>query len=140
MAFPPTSNINAGYIATGTLPATIAWGTDGTLPNLAYIVKSVKATDVAEYIYIENGTGLRTKRIGLIQGREVEITVEDDLAISPPVKGANVNLLDPLNNFASHNFVVLDNNYNAARKQNGERIIRAVYDTMIEGGGTIPAA
>jgi hypothetical protein len=93
--------------------------------------------DVFETIYIENGTGLRSTRIGLIQGREWEITVVDDTSFNPPTYNSAVTLIDTLSGLQFTGRLI-DNSYNAARKQEGERVFRVVFDTNIEGAGTIP--
>jgi hypothetical protein len=102
-----------------------------------YIVKSLRSMDVYETIYIENGTGLRATRIGLVQGREMELTVVDDTSLLPPTYNTQIHLTDPSSNTLMI-FSVIDNSYNTARKQEGERVMRVVFDTLIEGAGTIP--
>ncbi len=95
--------------------------------------------DIFETIYIENGIGLRATRIGLVQGREMELTVVDDTSFSPPTYNTQLTLTDPLSS-AVMVFSVIDNSYNANRKQEGDRVMRVVFDTLIEGAGTIPPA
>ena len=139
MAWPPS--YNASFQGRGV--TSVKWGTDGILtgnPNSidgSYWVKSLRSMDVFETIYIENGTGLRATRINLIQGRELELTVVDDTSFSPPTVNTQVTLIDPLSS-TSMIFSVIDNSYNTARKQEGERVMRVVFDTLIEGAGTIP--
>jgi hypothetical protein len=94
--------------------------------------------DIFETIYIENGTGLRSTRINLIQGREWELTIVDDTSFTPPTVNTAVTLIDTLSGLQFTGRVI-DNSYNAARKQEGERVMRVVFDTNIEGAGTIPA-
>ncbi len=118
-----------------TTSTTVEWGTTGILGN--YIVKSIRSTDTQEVIYIENGTGLRAIRIQLWQGREVEITVVADSTFTHPSPETALTVIDPLSG-TSLTFRTVSNAYNASRKVEGERVISAVYDTLIEGGGTPP--
>ncbi len=104
---------------------------------VTYIVKSIRSTDTQEVIYIENGTGLRAIRIQLWQGREVEITIVADSTFVHPSPESNVRVTDPLSG-AVLTFKATANAYNAARKVEGERVISAVYDTLIEGAGSPP--
>lgn len=139
MAWPPA--YDSAFQGLGI--TTIKWGTSGIFtgnPNSTngeYIVKSMRSTDIFETIYIENGTGLRAVRIGLIQGREMELTVVDDTSLTPPTYNTVLTLVDTLSG-TSMSLRLIDNSYNAARKQEGERVMRVVFDTLIEGGGTIP--
>lgn len=113
------------------------WGTDGILPNTSFIVKSIRSTDTQDVIYIENGTGLRAIRIQLWQGREIEITVVADDNFTHPSPETTLVVIDPLSG-TQMTFHTTANAYNAARKVEGERVISAVYDTLIEGGGSVP--
>lgn len=139
MAWPPS--YSAAFQGRGL--TTVKWGTEGIFtgnPNSldgSYIVKSLRSTDIFETIYIEQGSGLRATRIGLIQGREMEMTVVDDSSLVPPSYNDQLSLIDTLSGTVM-TFSLIDNNYNAARKQEGERVLRVVFDTLIEGGGTVP--
>lgn len=139
MAWPPA--YSTAFKGTGV--TTIKWGTDGILTGNpgsidgSYWVTSMRPVDLFETIPIENGTGLISTRIGLIQGREWEITVIDDSTISPPSLNSVITIIDPLSS-TQMSGRVLDNSYNAARKQPGERVMRVVFHTNIEGAGTIP--
>lgn len=118
MAWP--NNPSGQYTANGV--ASIKWGTHGMM---SYIVKSVSSKDIIERIPIENGTGLIATKVLLWQGREIDITLIDDPNITtPPGPDTVVTLIDPMSN-VSTNVRVIDNNYNAARKQEGERVIKA---------------
>ncbi len=130
MAWPPVPSTS--FLTTST---TVQWGTDGILSN--YIVKSIRSTDTQEVIYIENGTGLRAIRIQLWQGREVEITVVGDSTFTHPSPESALTVIDPLSG-TSMTFRTTANAYNASRKVEGERIISAVFDTLIEGAGSPP--
>lgn len=130
MAWPPA--VSTSFLSTST---TVQWGTDGILTG--FIVKSIRSTDTQEVIYIENGTGLRAIRIQLWQGREVEITVVADDNFTHPSPETSLTVIDPLSG-TSMTFKTTANAFNATRKQEGERIISAVFDTLIEGGGSPP--
>ena len=139
MSWPPVTG--TAFLLDGM--TSIKWGTDGILTGNAnaignsYIVKSIRNMDAFETIYIENGFGLRATRVGLIQGREVELTVVDDTSFNPPTYDSQITMVDTLSG-ATLIFRVIDNSYNAARKQEGDRVMRCVFDTLIEGAGTIP--
>jgi len=130
MSWPPA--VSTSFLSTST---TVQWGTDGILTG--FIVKSIRSTDTQEVIYIENGTGLRAIRIQLWQGREVEITVVADDNFTHPSPETSLTVIDPLSG-TSMTFKTTANAFNATRKQEGERIISAVFDTLIEGGGSPP--
>ena len=117
---------------------TIRWGTGGIWPqNSAAIVISADAAEEAEKIYIEQGEGLKATRITLKQGRTWDFTVVDDSAVfaSPPAVGSMITVVNFLanNTNAASQAVVIDNNYRAARKQEGHRVIRAEIITLIDG-------
>lgn len=135
MAWPPVPSTS--FLTTST---TVQWGTDGIWVNPSggyYIVKSIRSMDTQEVIYIENGTGLRAIRIQLWQGREVEITVVATSDFVHPSPESAVQVVDPLSGEVL-TFRSTANAYNASRKQEGERVISAVYDTLIEGAGSPP--
>lgn len=125
----------------GQLPTTIAWGTDGMLPGV--IVKSMRSSRMIEEIKIENGTGITSTQILLHDGDQVEITVVDDRAILTwPDAGTVITLINPINIGVSlggtENFVVVNNDYNAARKQEGERVFLCkAYKLGIPVGGAV---
>lgn len=134
MAWPPSPN--TVFQLTGI--TTIKWGTDGIWSG--YTVVSCTPNDEIETLYVENGTGLKSTRIILWQGRRMNITVVDDTTISPPAPGSLTALLiDPLSASALQ-FRIIENSYNAARKEPGQRVLVAEYLTNIEGGGTPPPA
>lgn len=143
MSWPPSSgSLGTGlFITTGA--ATIRWGTDGINPfgNSVLFVVSCTPADEIETNYVENGAGLRSVRILLWQGRRVNITVVDDSTITPPTPGQLITYSDPLSGVTFTNqFRVIENSYNAARKEAGQRVLVAEFLTNIEGGGTPPTA
>ena len=132
MAFPITFNLASGIGKAGTLPSTLAWGTDGIYTSV--IVKSIRASQMIEEIKIENGSGLTVTQILINDGDEVEITVEDDRSITWPMPGSPVTLINPQPNGTSGTselFQVISNNFSGARKQNGERTIHVKRYTLI---------
>jgi hypothetical protein len=112
---------------------TIKWGTDGMYST--YIVKSITPTDENEVIYIENGTGFKSTRVQIVQGRQYDITVIDDTAITPPKINSVIAIVDQLAG-ANISARVIGKNGQASRKQEADLIIRAEYLTNIEGSGT----
>lgn len=129
MPWPPTQN-NA-FLLEGII--TIKWGTDGMYST--YIVKSLTPTDEIETMYVENGTGLKSTRIMLAQGRTFDITVVDDSSLTPPKINTVITIVDQLG-LANISARVIGKNGQAARKEAADLVIRAEYLTNIEGGGT----
>lgn len=145
MAWPPA--YSAAFIGSGS--TSIKWGTDGIMAVSgngtgggvfgSYTVESIRPNDEIENIYIENGTGLKSTRIQLWQGRVVTLTVVDDLNMTPPSPNSQITLTDPMSGVV-YTFRVTANGTNNARKVEGKREITAEYLTNIEGGGTVPVA
>ena len=77
-----------------------------------------------EEVKIEQGSGLTATEIIINDGDECEMTVVDDRAITWPLAGGIVTLINPQPNGAngtSELFQVVNNNYTTARKVEGER-------------------
>lgn len=128
MAWPPAPS--TGYIAEGV--TNIRWGTEGTQFNgFAAIVKSIRANDRVQEFTVENGTGLTATEILLDDGVDYEITIVDQATLPAPSIGDVVALDNPLDGVSDMSFLVCNNNYNAARKQDGERVILAKAFTLI---------
>ncbi len=129
--WPPTAP-STGFVAAGV--TTIVWGTDGFAQGalLHYIVKSIRASQRTEEAKVENGTGLTSTEILLIDGYDYEFTVVDDSTVNPPVAGQIVSLVNPTvgNQTGTTLFEVINNSYNAARKQEGERVMLARAFTL----------
>lgn len=135
MAWPPTSNIATGLGYRGSLPVTLAWGTDGLYSGV--IVTSMRPSQMIEEIKVENGTGLTATEILLNDGLQVEITVVDDRNVSWPASGAILTLLSPLpsgGTATSTTYQVIDNSYQATRKAAGERTLLCKRYTLITPG------
>ena len=133
MAWPPASSINStGLGYEGSLPTTLAWGTDGLYPGV--IVTSVRDSQMIEEIKIDNGSGITATQIILKDGEQYEITVIDDRSITWPSSGTTVTLYSPLftgGSATSVTFIVVDNAYAAARKAAGERTLLCKKYTLI---------
>lgn len=122
---------------------TLVWGTAGSLITPApaagyagegfYIVESVDEAEDAEKIHGENGTGIKAWRMLLKHGKIWNITVTDDTTMTAPSVGSTVTVLDFLGNKTlSYVAVVTDNNYRAARKQPGQRVLQVENLTLID--------
>lgn len=132
MAWPPTSNIATGLGYKGSLPVTLAWGTDGLYSGV--IVTSIRPAQMIEEIKIENGTGLTATQILLNDGTQVEITCVDDRSTVWPSSGGTVTLLSPLPTGGSATSItlqVVDNAYQGTRKASGERTLLCKKYTLI---------
>lgn len=143
MAWP--SSQSSGYTATGN--TTIRWGTDGLLTSPApstgvngtgfYVVTKFSQKQLVEAIKLPNGTGITTTRILLVDGTDWNITVRDESTMSPPLIGGTVTIVDAggliSSARASYSAVIIDNNYEAAPKQAGERTITVERLRLIEG-------
>ncbi len=140
--WPPTPTPGTAFTSTSNNKAELRWGTDGFFGAL--IVKSIKSHDIIEKIDIQNGTGIDTYRILLWQGRELEFTVIDNASQGAPAPNAVVSivsavagLIDPMDS-GTYTFCVIDNDYNAAAKQPGERVIKAICQWNIDNAGVVP--
>lgn len=110
----------------------IKWGTDGMYGS--YIIKDINPTEEVEEVTVENGGGLKSWRILLVQGRTVDITVVDDSNITPPKINTVITFTDQLSS-ANISYRVIGKNGRAARKTEADLIIRAEHLTNIEGSG-----
>jgi hypothetical protein len=130
--WPPASGISSGLGFEGPLPTTLAFGTDDLYSGI--LVTAFRSEDMNEEIRIENGKGLTAKQIIINDGTSVEITVIDDRSVTFPGTGKTVTLLSPLPNGAgatSITFIVVNNSWNGARKQPGERTLLCKKYTLI---------
>ena len=120
MANPSTLNTIASsqsaYFTDAGSPTTIVWGTDGIYSS--YIVTSASESRRIEEIDIENGTGFEAVIVLLNKGLDVDITVIDDNAVTPPSIGATVTISSA---FGSIPMLFLGEKANQARKREGER-------------------
>ena len=126
MAWPITFNIANGVGKAGAEPSLLAWGTE--VMWTAVIVKTVRASQMIEEVRIEQGSGLTATDVLIYDGDEMEMTVVDDRAISWPLAGGTVTLINPQptgTGGTSELFQVINNNYTTARKVEGERTVLA---------------
>lgn len=127
MSWPQSFNITTLNIGKNSyLPNLLAWGTEGSYTSV--IVRNIRSTPMIEEIKIEQGGGLTATQVLLNDGDEVEFTVIDDRAITWPLTGTTVSLINPQPNGTSGTpevFMTVNNNYNVAAKSAGERTIIA---------------
>jgi len=117
---------------------TIRWGTEHAwAPASTAIVLSADEAEDVEKIYLEQGEGLRATRILLKHGHTWDFTVQDDSTIF--ATGPNVGQTVVVTNFliggtnASNSGVIVDANYRAARKQEGQRVLRIELMNLVDG-------
>ena len=158
MPTPPASSGNNAILQRSY--TTIQFGTESIGANFAgggtYIVKSARVTQQTELIKIAQGSGLTAGTIQLIDGKTFTITVEDDQTIAPPWVGELVtlqNFFPPASGgtanypniapwgsatMANGTYLVVNNDFAAARKEPGERVIVAEAFALLaaaNGGG-----
>lgn len=132
MAWPPSTGAGTFTAKVGTLPTTVAWGTDGIYAGV--ILVSCESNLMTEEIKIENGTGLTATLIGLNDGTEVILTAIDDRSVTFPDWMSTLSLIDPRPTGAggtTTTFQVLNNNYKTGRKQEGQRSLHCKKFTLI---------
>lgn len=139
--WPISSGTSSGFNNKETLPnppVTIAWGTDGIYYGV--IVKSIRSSRMVEEVNIENGSGIVSTQIIIQDGDQVEITVVDDRSVTFPDSTQVVTLLNPITPTGTldssvggvlESFQVINNDYNVARKQDGERVLLAKRYVLI---------
>ena len=94
---------------------TIVWGTEGIFGS--YIVTSASESQRIEEIDIEQGAGFEAVVILLNKGFDVELTVIDDTAITPPtIANAPFTLVTP---YGTVNMLLVGNKSDQARKREG---------------------
>jgi hypothetical protein len=134
---------------------TLFWGTEA-LPFNSYIVVSARPKQRADTIETQQGSGLTAVVTQVVDGSDFELTVEEDLTITPPVVGALVTLtnifvagtalgstIPPFGVTAISNgtFLVVNNDFNAERKAVGQRVVLCksyVAVAAANGGGNPP--
>lgn len=93
---------------------TIVWGTEGIYTG--YIVVSANESNRIEEIDIEQGTGFEAIVILLNKGVDVELSVIDDTAVTPPDITTIVTLSTP---YGSIPMLMVGNKSDQARKREG---------------------
>lgn len=139
--------LSAGYFVAqdGTL---VVWGTDGILqtPTPAsgtfagtgfYIVVSCDEAEKVDLDYGENGTGIEIRRTILKHGKRWNLTVIDDVTLTPPSVGATVSVIDIIGGTNGtvgtiKTATVIDNSYRAAQKQPGQRVLQVENLTLVD--------
>lgn len=144
---------STGYTSDGV--TTILWGTDGYLQSPFpsggigtggqvgfYIVVSIDETQKRDIDYGENGTGIECRRTFLTHGKVWNITVEDDVTMTPPALNSQWSIVDLLGSNSgstggsgkanAKTGVVIDNGYRAARKTPGLRVITLENLTLVD--------
>lgn len=131
MAWP---NVNTGNVnIAGT--TTIRWGTGHAwAPSTSAVVLSADSAKDVEKIYLEQGDGMRATRVLINQGQTWDFTVQDDSGIAWPNVAEQVIVVSFLGGTSNYAYkgCVVDNNYRAARKQEGQRVIRIENMTLID--------
>ena len=139
---------STGYTAAGV--TTLLFGTDGYLqspfPGTSYagtgyyIVESIRERTLAEKIHIENGSGIVSSRIILNSGTQWDVTLQDDSGIPAANFAINGNValcaFTKTNGGATassvYTGVVVDTNYDAARKTPAKRVVTIENLTLVD--------
>jgi hypothetical protein len=126
MAFPITFNLTSTGVgkASNAIPSILVFGTEGLYTGV--IVKSATSTPIISEVQVPNGSGQTVASIVINDGDEMQITVDDDRAVTWPVSGNTVSLYNPQPNGAGATlelFQVYNNNYNLQAKAVGERTL-----------------
>ena len=96
----------------------IVWGTEGIYTG--YIVTTANESLRIEEIDIDQGAGFEAIVILLQKGADVEITVIDDTAITPPTIANNpITLVTP---FGTIPMLLVASKADQARKREGQRV------------------
>lgn len=131
-AWPPISGVTTGYEVDGV--TTIRWGTEGLLqsPKPASGYYTVLRFDQKELVDVskhQQGSGLTATRVRIKDGNTWSITVRDDTQMTAPIIGTNILIVDAAGMKGTiglrYTAKVIDNDYNTAAKQPGERVLVA---------------
>lgn len=126
-------NINTGFQVDGI--TTLVWGTGNAIGG-SFIVVSIDESQKVEQYYVENGTGVEAARILLTHGIRWNFTVIDDTTMTPPTVGSSVTIW---RHTSSNNAnltaaaTVINNDFRAARKTEGQRVVQVERLTLVEG-------
>lgn len=139
--------LSTGYFVAqdGTL---VVWGTDGILQSPApasgtfagtgfYIVVSCDESEKVDLDYGENGTGIEVRRTILKHGKRWNLTVVDDVTMTPPSVGSTVTVIDIIGGTTgtvgtTKVATIIDNSYRAAQKQPGQRVMQVENLTLVD--------
>lgn len=132
---------STGYQLNGI--TTLVWGTGGSLrspkPTAGfagegyYTVRSIDQADKVDPIYGENCTGVEAWRVLILHGKRWNLTVQDDTTMSAPTTGSNIVIVDFIDGAAtSLNAMVISNDYRAAQRQPGERVLQVENLVLVD--------
>ena len=152
MAWPTTGagTLGSGYLATGV--TTLRWGSKALVTKIAgsavtagvAVVTRFNQRNLVDNIKLPNGDGLSATRVQIIDGVQWEVTIRDDTSWSAlPAIGSAVVIVDaagmiypagtgpgvPGNLYLA---TILDNGYDTAPKQPGERTLTLENLVLIE--------
>ena len=140
-----------GYASTGV--TTVVWGTQGlavfngipgadinTANNGYYILTDYKQRLKKDLDYGENGSGVECRRTTLIHGQTWDITVEDNVNMTPPTQNTTITCYDilakgtggPLAVKVIWTAVIVESEYTAAPKRPGMRTLTAENLTLVD--------
>jgi hypothetical protein len=137
--WPPTAGTTTGYDVDGI--TTIRWGTDGLLQSPKptsgyYVVSRFAQKELIDNIKLPNGTGITSSRVRIRDGVNWSITVRDDTAMTAPVVGDSITIVDAGGMIGAvglrYSATVVDNDYDSAIKQAGERVLVAENLILVE--------
>jgi len=124
--------VSSGYAAQGT--TTIVWGTDGLWST--YIVSRATEKDIIENVKLTNGTGITLTRVQLKDGRQWDLTVRDDTAMTPPTTGSTITVVDAggliSNSKLNYTGRVVESSWDTSSKQAAERSVTVESLVLIE--------
>jgi len=140
----PTTGVGVGdpeTLATGILASGDAtyfrWGTAGLWS--VYVVTRATQRLKKDDLQYENGDGVQSGRVQVLHGTVWELTVRDDRRMSLPTVGTYGTLVDMAGYLGAvgvtHPGYILDNSYDTAPKQPGERVMVFECITLIKGEG-----
>lgn len=142
MAWPPTPNSTTGFEADGV--TTIRWGTEGllqgSLPPISatgyYVVLRFNQKELSENIKLPQGSGLTSTRVRIRDGVQWAITVRDDTQMTAPICGDLLTIVDGSGMLGdvglTYSARVVENDYETAVKQAGERVLMLENLVLIE--------
>ena len=131
--WPPTITTSTAEVASDSAVTTIRWGTDGLTPIVAspteffYVCTRFSQKELTEVIKLPQGSGLTMGRVYIKDGVHWSVTVRDDSSWTPPTVSSTVKVADGAGMIGAVGTVydarVVDNDYETAVKQPGERVL-----------------
>jgi len=143
MAWPPTIDASSANVASDAA-TTIRWGTDSLVPGAStyfYVCTKFSQKELTDVIELPQGSGLPMGRVYIKDGVHWAVTVRDDSSWTPPTIGSSVTVADAAGMITAvgagtattYSATVVDNDYEAAVKQPGERVLVLERLKLIEG-------